>query len=305
VLSPIIDKLPVSYDMENKIIKPRKVVCSLILSICPGLGHQYAGHLYRGIIHYVTLIILAWVCAAAFMFVDSKYLSVAIVLVPFIYAVVVALDAVYCAIKQPLEYRLKWYNRIWIYLAVFAFLFVTVNPMLDMLIGENIVRAYLVVTQSMSPTLLEHDLVAINKLADPERSDIVLIGYDNDLNDTYISQVINDQTLRRVISVPGDTVEVRGKKIIVNKRELYEPYVSYGEVPSPNAYIDDDYTWGPEVVPEDSYFVLSDAREYSFDSRVVGFINKDKVNGVASKIFWSWNFDENRIKWERVSMSID
>lgn len=305
MLSSILDKLPVGNDLEKNRIKSRKVIYALILSFCPGLGHQYAGYLYRGILHYFTLIILAWICAVAFMFIDSRYLSVGIVLVPFVYAVFVAIDAIYCAAKQPKEYRLKWYNRSWIYLAVFTFLFITVNPLMDLLIGRNVVRAYFVTTHSMSPTLLKHDLVAINKLADPDRNDIVLIGYGDEQKDASISHVINDQTLRRIISVPGDTIEMRGRKIYVNKYELDEPYVSYGEGLSPNAYIDDDYTWGPEKVPNDSFFVLSDAREYSFDSRVVGFINKNRVSGVASKIFWSWNFDENRVKWERASMTID
>ena len=305
VLLSKIDKILMNSGTHKCSFKPRKIHIAVLLSICPGLGQQYAGHLYRGILFYITLIIVSWLAAIAFMYVKSTHVSLIILFVPIILFMFIVIDAIYCALKQPKDYKLKWYNKSWLYIGVFAFLLSSVNPLMDMLIGSNIVRAYFVTSKSMSPTILLHDLVLINKLKKPEKSDIVLIGYGDNQYNGSISNVIKDQTLRRIIAVPGDKVEVRGNKVFVNSEELQEAYVNDKEIDTSSVYTDMDYTWGPGTVPENSFYVLSDSRQYSFDSRVIGFIGQNQICGIASKIFWSWNYEEGTIKWSRTAMSIN
>lgn len=290
--------------MEGKPIRKRKVFIAAILSFCPGLGQQYSGHLYRGILLYISVIVISWIAAIAFMYVKSTYLSIAILSTPIVISLLIMVDAVYCANKQPSDYKIKWYNRPWIYVGVFAFLFVTINPLMDLLIGKHVVRAYLADSQSMYPTILNRDVLLINKLENPQRKDVVLIGFEEDQPAGTVTKIIENDTLRRVIATPGDKIEIRGRKVLLNDAELDEPYVNKGLGVSPNALNHEKYAWGPETVPENEYFVLSDARQYTFDSRVIGFIKKERILGVATKVFWSWNLDGGGIRWDRTAMSI-
>lgn len=294
-----------SPDFNQNGNNPRRPIIALILSLCPGLGQQYAGHLYRGIILYAVLILVCWMSAIAFMYIKSKHASLVILFVPVLFVLFVMIDAMCCAMTKRNSYCLKWYNKPWIYFAVFALLMATVNPFMDFLIGHHVIRAYLVTTESMEPTILLHDLVVINKIKKPSRNDIVLIGYDDGQIDGLMSNIIKDQTLRRIVAMPGDKVEVRGQFVFVNNTELFEPYVKANDDADINYYTNDNYRWGPGTVPENAYFVLSDSREFSFDSRMMGFVSKERINGVANKVFWSWNMDDGRIKWERTAMSLD
>ncbi|MCU7905641.1 MAG: signal peptidase I [Candidatus Thiodiazotropha sp. (ex Epidulcina cf. delphinae)] len=283
--------------------RPRKAYIALLLSVCPGLGQLYAGRFYRGIATYTGLIVVSWLSAIAYMYVKSRYAGLAMLSVPFAVAGAICADAVRCAVKQRQDYQLKWYNKFWVYGLIFVFLFVTVNPLMDFLVGKHIVRAFFVTSESMTPSVLRHDLVLINKIATPEQGDIVLLEFSDDAQDASISNVIEDQTLRRIVGVAGNLVEIRGRQVYIDGAPMDEPYVYYGETASRNAFTSGDYRWGPETVPEDSYFVLSDARQYGFDSRVFGFTHKSNISGVAAKVFWSWNLDQGHLKWERTTLS--
>jgi signal peptidase I len=290
--------------MERNPNKQRKLYIAALLSVCPGLGQQYSGHIYRGIALYILVIVTSWIAAIAFLYASSKFVSLAILFLPVIVSLLVMVDAVYCAKKQPKDYKLKWYNRSWIYFGVFAFLLVTVNPLMDALIGSHVVRAYMVTSESMSPNVLQYDIVGVNKLESPKRGDVVLIGYRDDKNSGAITNIIKGNTLRRIIAVPGEKVEIRGRQVIIDGKVLEEPYVSNGDDVGLNTLIKDDYRWGPDIVPDDEFFVLSDARQFTFDSRIIGFIRKERIIGIASKVFWSWNMNEKDSNWDRVAMSL-
>ena len=283
--------------------KPRKPLVALLLSVCPGLGQQYAGRLLRGILAYIALIVVSWLAAIAYMFEESRVLSLVLLAVPFAGAALIAVDAMNCARRQPPDYRLKWFNRGWVYAGVFIGLLVTVNPLMDYLVGKRVVRAYLATTDSMYPAVYRYDVVMINKLLRPERGDIVLIAFGK-RDKERASSVIRDQILRRVIARAGDTVEIRGRKVYLNGELLKEPYASYRETATHNEYVSTDYHWGPRKVPEHAFFVLSDSRQYGFDSRIFGFVDASEINGIAKKIFWSWNFDKSQFQWSRTALNL-
>ena len=123
-------------------------------------------------------------------------------------------------------------------------------------------------SESMENTIMTGDrLIALRTaywFSDPQRGDIVVFHYPDDEEDLYI---------KRVIGTPGDTVEGKDGKVFVNGKELEEPYVA--------EEIDEDF--GPYTVPEDSYFMMGDNRNDSWDSRYWEntYVKRDKILGKA------------------------
>jgi signal peptidase I len=283
-------------------IRPRNPLVALLLSICPGLGQHYAGHLTRGILLYITLIVASWLAAIAFMSVGSK-LSIVFLCIPFVGVALIALDAWRCARRQPPDYRLQWFNRPWIYAGVFIALLVTVNPVMDALVGRHIVRAYFMGSPSMTHTILQRDILLINKLAFPARGEIAMIRFGNGEARAKLTRLIDDQLIRRIIAVPGDMLEIRDDVVWINGEKLDEPYAHFEGTLFYRS--GQDRNFGPERVPANAYFVMGDSRNESIDSRILGYIRKDQIGGTVTKVFWSWNFDEGGIRWDRTARSLN
>ncbi len=290
---------------EKGTASPRHPALALLFSICPGLGQQYAGHLVRGIIAYASLITLSWLAAIGFMYTSSVF-GLVLLCIPFLGVAAIAIDAYHCAAKQSANYVQQWFNLPWVYLTVFLTLLLTVNPLMDYLIGGRVVRAFFVTSASMAPAILKHDLLLINKLQPPEKGAIALIDFTKERHLNRATQVISEGLLvRRIIAGPGDTVEISGQQVRVNGEPLSEPYANFDSGSSLSMFNAADYRFGPETVPADSFFVLSDARNFGLDSRILGFIKGSEIGGIATKVFWSWNLDAGHFKWERTNLSLD
>ena len=291
-----------ALDVEGE-VAPRKPILALALSLCPGLGHHYAGYLARGVFFYIMLVIVSWAAAAAFMFVDSR-ISVVFLATPFVGVALIALDAQRLAKKQSADYKKQWFNKGWIYTAVFLALAVTINPLMDKIAGNHIVRAYFITSPGMHPTILTHDVILVNKMVFPGKRDIALIEFGDDEQSQLTNLKGGGQLLGRIIGAPGDTAEVNANGVFINGKQLDEPYANFVEPTRTGALYDDISHFGPTQVPTDAYFVLADNRTYGFDSRILGFIPKEKIGGKVTKVFWSWNLDEGHFKWERTAMSL-
>jgi signal peptidase I len=128
---------------------------------------------------------------------------------------------------------------------------------------------------SMMPSLFDQERLFINqftykfKLGDIKRGDTVVFWYPEDTTKSYI---------KRVIGLPGDTVEVDDGYVLINGRKLEESYV-------PLEYRD-DRSYAKRVVPPDEYFVLGDHRVSSNDSRAWGFVPRNYIYGKAVFVFW-------------------
>lgn len=142
-----------------------------------------------------------------------------------------------------------------------------------------IAEARYIPSSSMEPTLLINDRLIIEKMTYrfqlPERGDIIVFNATKELK----SQGFNDAFIKRIIGIPGDTVQVTGGKVIVNGQTLKENYIS--EPPQ--------YEYGPVVVPSGEYLVLGDNRNNSFDSHYWGFVPSEKIIGRAFVRFWPPN----------------
>jgi signal peptidase I len=126
---------------------------------------------------------------------------------------------------------------------------------------------------SMAPLLSDQERIFINKFVyrfEPiDRGDVVVFWYPLDRSKSFI---------KRVIALPGETVEIRRGIVYVNGREIAEPYV-------PPQYADvSDY--GPVRVPEGDYFVMGDHRISSNDSRVFGPVPSQFIYGRAVFAYW-------------------
>lgn len=127
---------------------------------------------------------------------------------------------------------------------------------------------------SMLPTIGIGDRLLTVKLVyrfgDPQRGDIVVFDPPENLKGKF-----NDPFVKRVIGLPGDTVEVRDGKTFVNGREYKVPTAA-----SPS------YTYGPIKVPDGYYFVLGDNRNQSYDSHEWGFVPRENIIAKAVLVFW-------------------
>jgi len=126
---------------------------------------------------------------------------------------------------------------------------------------------------SMAPLLSDQERIFINKFVyrfEPiQRGDVVVFWYPLDRSKSFI---------KRVIALPGETVEIRRGVVYVDDKVVPEPYV-------PPMY-EDLSDFGPVRVPKDSYFVMGDHRISSNDSRVFGSVANRYIYGRAVFAYW-------------------
>jgi signal peptidase I len=126
---------------------------------------------------------------------------------------------------------------------------------------------------SMTPLLSDHDAIVINRLVyhfEPvHRGDVVVFRYPLDTTESFI---------KRIVGLPGETVQIRQGLVYVNGNWLSEPYV-----PSQCEDLND---FGPIQVPSRSYFVLGDCRSRSNDSRAFGTVARRLIEGRAAFAYW-------------------
>jgi signal peptidase I len=126
---------------------------------------------------------------------------------------------------------------------------------------------------SMAPLLSDQERIFINKFVyrfEPiSRGDVVVFWYPLDRSKSFI---------KRVVGLPGETVEIRAGRLYINGVELAEPYV-------PANYLDQS-KYPPLVIPPDEYFVMGDHRDSSNDSRVFGPVPRQYIYGKAVFAYW-------------------
>ncbi|KJS03098.1 MAG: signal peptidase I [Desulfobulbaceae bacterium BRH_c16a] len=197
---------------------------------------------------------------------------------------------------------------------------ICIAVLLALFIRTFVVQAFKIPSGSMLPTLQIGDHLLVNKFIygvrlpftgsmlipfkEPDRGDVVVFKFPKDRSVDYI---------KRVIGTPGDTVEVREKKVYINGEPVDDPHahISSPSVLSANASPRDNF--GPVLVPEGRIFVMGDNRDNSFDSRFWGFVEQKDILGKAFILYWSWDIEQPlvsldrlaSIRWKRLANIID
>lgn len=215
---------------------------------------------------------------------------------------------------------------------------IAVAFVLFLVIRTFVIEAFKIPTSSMENTLLVGDFLIVNKavygaevpgthiripgFAEPERGDVIVFNPPHDPTKNYV---------KRLIGLPGDTVEMQGKHVFVNGVLQEEPYARYldrgGDAVHPSMgwqhsflpkslnareYSPSRDNWGPLVVPSGQYFVLGDNRDNSEDSRYWGFVRREAIRGRPWFIYYSFRPSKGDqlgwirdVRWKRIGARIE
>jgi signal peptidase I len=181
---------------------------------------------------------------------------------------------------------------------------IVIAVILALFIRTFVVQAFKIPTGSMENNLLIGDHLLVNKLVfgptasrlermimpvgQIKRGDVIVFKYPEEPERDFI---------KRVIGLPGETLEVREKKVYINGKPLDEPYVHFLQPPSTSSELSEVTSfdvrerYGPVTIPPDQYFMMGDNRDNSQDSRYWGFLSRDLIKGKALVIYWSYEAD--------------
>ncbi|WP_288226771.1 signal peptidase I [uncultured Enterococcus sp.] len=138
---------------------------------------------------------------------------------------------------------------------------------------------------SMDPTLADGERVIALKNTEIKRFDIVTFPAPDDEGKNYI---------KRVIGLPGDTIEYKDDQLYINGKKTDEPYLDeYKGDLTDSQPLTYDFTlkdlYGSEKIPEGELFVLGDNRRISKDSRIIGMIKEKNIMADVKFVFWPLN----------------
>lgn len=217
---------------------------------------------------------------------------------------------------------------------------VSLALMLFVLVRSLLIEAFKIPSGSMEGTLLVGDFLLVNKLVygaevpltnkrlpalrSPARGEVVVFSWPTDPSKNFV---------KRIVGLPGDTLEMREGDLVRNGVHVREPYVRHTQphmdpatdefrwqrdfiVPTARAgargYRPSRNNWGPILVPAHQYFVLGDNRDNSLDSRYWGFLPDSMVRGRPLFVYYSYAPDSvsaldwlTRIRWNRLGTRIE
>ena len=206
-----------------------------------------------------------------------------------------------------------------------------------LLLRSYVVEAFRIPSPSMENTLLVGDFLFVDKTGYGGQFQVPFLGWrfgrlpgdaEPHRDGIVIFRSVEDSTpnldvVKRLLGVSGDTLQMIKDTLIRNGRRLDEPYALHlaegeGETPpatlaqmrtrqllhyvgtDPEHYRPTPHSWGPLVVPPDSFWVMGDNRDNSWDSRYWGFLPRSHVEGRPLVIYMSVALDPFRIRWNRL-----
>src|SRR5688500_4707183 len=192
---------------------------------------------------------------------------------------------------------------------------IVIAVILALFIRTFVVQAFKIPTGSMEENLLIGDHLLVNKfalgpstsaaertllpIATIDRGDVVVFKYPQEPERDFI---------KRVIGLPGETFELKHKKVYINGQPIDEPYVHFLIPPSSEgqevAAYDQRENYGPVTVPANQYFVMGDNRDNSQDSRWWGYLPRENVKGKALLIYWSFESDRDDYQREGLGAAV-
>jgi len=210
---------------------------------------------------------------------------------------------------------------------------ILVALVLFFIIRSFLVHTFVIISGSMEETLLVGDLLLVNRAvvgspipgtsiripgySEPKRGDVLVFDPPHE---------VNMKLVKRLIGLPGDTLEMRDKLLYLNGVAQDEPYVQHtpdqADSPHPMMTWQRDYVieqegkgryqptrdnWGPLLIPPERFFMMGDNRDTSLDSRYWGLLERWRLEGRAVVVYFSYNKDSFRpfpwlreIRWGRI-----
>ncbi|MBU4263272.1 MAG: signal peptidase I [Proteobacteria bacterium] len=264
-----------------------------------GLGQISCGKIKRGIFIYVASLLLA---ATAVIICTKPFPPFNIVIPALIFIglyVFAIVDAILIARDPENTLRLKPIVGYLVLIAIWQANSQIVNPIVAKTVKQNFIQAYKIPSGAMIPTLLIGDQILVDKHIyknkEPDRGDIVIFPYPVKPEQDFI---------KRVVALGGDTIEIKEKQTYLNGKLLQEPYAIHKDPKIfPTGENQRDF-YGPITVPTDSVFVMGDNRDNAYDSRFWGFVKKDTIKAKIINIYWSWDKEAGSVRWDRIGKPI-
>jgi signal peptidase I len=214
---------------------------------------------------------------------------------------------------------------------------IAIAIVLFLVLRTFLVQTFVITSGSMEETLLVGDMLFVNRAAIGSRvpgTSVRIPGYSSPKRlDVLVFDPPHEEDLKlikRLIGLPGDTLEMRHRALYLNGAPVDESYVVHSDVADEfhpwmewqrehlapgldaRAYRPTRDTWGPLVIPEDRYFMLGDNREQSLDSRYWGLLEGWRLEGRALFTYYSYNKGSYRpfpalreVRWSRIGRGID
>lgn len=287
----------------NITVKRSPLLAGLLSLAATGLGHIYCGKIEKGLVLFFISFAFAPVIVTAMETMSSPYslvaviLSILVLVSVFAYAVV---DSVMTARKTAASYKLKEYNRWYIYLLLIVVSFSYPTNLANS-IRSNILQAYRIPSTSMAPGILKGDHIFLNKAVyktqSPVIGDVVVFPHPDNRHLDYI---------KRIVAMPGDSIEIRQDRVYINdvplayetkdrEKEKQADTVSgtvlrekngnavYRILLSGNDSLCSNFS--RITIPHGHCFVLGDNRHESRDSRHFGPVPLADVKGRVDYIY--------------------
>lgn len=209
---------------------------------------------------------------------------------------------------------------------------IAVAILLFLFLRTFLVGTFVITSGSMEDSLLVGDMLVVNRLAIGTRvpgTTTRIPGYSSpEWGDVIVFDPSHEpdmKLVKRLIGLPGDTLEMRNRVLVRNGEIVDEPYVKHSDTRDeshpwmewqrehllpgvdPSTYSPTRDTWGPIVIPEDRFFMLGDNRETSLDSRYWGLLERWRLEGRAAFVYFSYNKGSYRpfpwlreVRWGRL-----
>lgn len=288
---------------EIRLVAIRKPwLAGLLSSLQPGMGQLYNGQLKKAILLAVfPFLVIGPILTGLMIYapLHPPYNVVLPILLAVALLVAIVRDATRVARQQRNSYELKPYNKWYVYLSFALFCGFLIQPIgLDLI--RQVIQAFKIPAGSMAPTLLVGDHVLVDKSVSwngkiLQRGEIIVFKFPEDET---------KELIKRVIGLPGETIQIRNKTVYVNDTPLddstYTQRIDPGIL---NGTINPRDNFGPVKVPNEAYFVMGDNRDQSLDSRFFGYVQRSKVMGKMLFIYWSWDQESSRVRWDRIGQS--
>ena len=277
----------------------RQWVAGLLSLLVAGLGQVYAGRWRRGLALYALGWPLVYLACASLVWPVGFWVPLTLFALLVLWRVFIVGDAVGLAARAPVPYRLRPYNRWYVYVAIY---------LLSALAGRGaagLIRlqaaTFSIPSGSMEPSVRRGDRIVVDMLGPrhraPRRGEVVVYQSTEDPR---------VDAIKRVVAVPGDVVRVIDKQLSISGQPADDAAYTIHTDPrhfpadSPGPLADRDH-FGPLTVPPATVFLMGDNRDNSWDSRFWGPLPQANVlGGGRIRIYWSRDPVTGSIRWGRI-----